>query len=70
MSSTAEPEPVVRPGRTVRSVAGPARVGERPPGKAPRAPQRGEHTVTVLRDLLGYDADRPAGLRAKGAFGD
>ncbi|MFI6962771.1 CaiB/BaiF CoA transferase family protein [Streptomyces sp. NPDC050255] len=55
---------------TVRSVASPVRVGERPPGKAPRAPQRGEHTDTVLRDLLGYDADRAAGLRAKGAFGD
>lgn len=55
---------------TVRSVASPVRVGDRPPGKAPRAPHRGEHTDTVLRDLLGYDADRAADLRAKGAFGD
>ncbi|MEV6162042.1 CoA transferase [Streptomyces sp. NPDC052052] len=55
---------------TVRSVASPVRVGDRPAGKAPRAPQRGEHTDTVLQDLLGYDADRVAGLRAKGAFGD
>jgi crotonobetainyl-CoA:carnitine CoA-transferase CaiB-like acyl-CoA transferase len=34
-----------------------------------RAPTVGEHTDTVLRDLLGYDASRLAELRAAGALG-
>ncbi|MBI2219046.1 MAG: CoA transferase [Candidatus Rokubacteria bacterium] len=32
-------------------------------------PALGEHTETVLHDLLGYDAARTAALRAAGAFG-
>jgi len=33
------------------------------------APTVGEHTETVCRDVLGYDADRVAALRESGAFG-
>jgi crotonobetainyl-CoA:carnitine CoA-transferase CaiB-like acyl-CoA transferase len=49
-------------------IASPVRVGE-PPAEHRRAPELGEHTETVLRDLLGYDEARIAALRAKGAFG-
>lgn len=57
---------------TVRQVAPAVRVG--PPGRDRegehrRAPQRDEHAGYVLRDLLGYDDDTIAGLRAAGAFG-
>jgi crotonobetainyl-CoA:carnitine CoA-transferase CaiB-like acyl-CoA transferase len=34
-----------------------------------RAPELGEHSDQVLRELLGYDDDRIAALRAAGAFG-
>jgi crotonobetainyl-CoA:carnitine CoA-transferase CaiB-like acyl-CoA transferase len=34
-----------------------------------RAPTVGEHTDAVLADVLGYDADTIAGLRASGALG-
>ena len=34
-----------------------------------RAPELGEHTDAVLRDTLGYDADRIAALRESGALG-
>jgi crotonobetainyl-CoA:carnitine CoA-transferase CaiB-like acyl-CoA transferase len=34
-----------------------------------RAPELGEHGDQVLRELLGYDDDRIAALRAAGAFG-
>ena len=34
-----------------------------------RAPALGEHTGEILRDLLQYDADRVAALRASGALG-
>ena len=34
-----------------------------------KAPTVGEHTETVLRETLGYDADRIAALREAGAFG-
>jgi len=34
-----------------------------------RAPDVGEHTDDVLADVLGYDADTIASLRASGAFG-
>jgi crotonobetainyl-CoA:carnitine CoA-transferase CaiB-like acyl-CoA transferase len=41
------------------------------PDDAPitKAPELGEHTDAVLRDVLGYDADRIAALRADGAIG-
>jgi len=35
-----------------------------------RAPNAGEHTDQVMRDVLGYDAERIEALRAAGAFGD
>ena len=35
----------------------------------PRRPTVGEHTDEVLRDVLGYDAERLAALRATGALG-
>jgi crotonobetainyl-CoA:carnitine CoA-transferase CaiB-like acyl-CoA transferase len=34
-----------------------------------KAPEAGEHTDEVLRDLLGYDDARIAALRASGALG-
>nr|MDT0665515.1 hypothetical protein [Micromonospora sp. DSM 115978] len=34
-----------------------------------RAPTVGEHTAEVLRDVLGYDDERLAALRAAGAHG-
>ena len=34
-----------------------------------RAPDVGEHTDEVLHDLLGYDPDQIATLRATGALG-
>ena len=34
-----------------------------------KAPTAGEHTEAVLRDVLGYDDDRIAALRAAGALG-
>jgi crotonobetainyl-CoA:carnitine CoA-transferase CaiB-like acyl-CoA transferase len=43
--------------------------GEDPP-ELTRAPDAGEHTDAVLADVLGYDADRIAALRAAGALGD
>jgi crotonobetainyl-CoA:carnitine CoA-transferase CaiB-like acyl-CoA transferase len=44
------------------------RVGEAA-GEHRRAPELGEHTEAVLREL-GYDDNRIARLRADGAFGD
>ncbi|MBM3660046.1 MAG: CoA transferase [Actinobacteria bacterium] len=35
-----------------------------------RAPNAGEHTDEVLVEVLGYDADKVAALRAAGVFGD
>ncbi|HUF83593.1 MAG TPA: CoA transferase [Acidimicrobiia bacterium] len=35
-----------------------------------RAPKVGEHTDEVLEDILGYEADRIAALRAAGALGE
>jgi crotonobetainyl-CoA:carnitine CoA-transferase CaiB-like acyl-CoA transferase len=45
-------------------------VGEEPPVAARRAPDKGEHTAEILKELLGYDEARIAELRAAGAFGD
>jgi crotonobetainyl-CoA:carnitine CoA-transferase CaiB-like acyl-CoA transferase len=48
----------------------PARVvGEAPPAAATPAPAAGQHTEQILTEVLGYDADRIAGLRACGALG-
>jgi crotonobetainyl-CoA:carnitine CoA-transferase CaiB-like acyl-CoA transferase len=52
---------------TARWIGSPVRVGE-PAAQHRRAPQLGEHTEDVLRELLGYDAARIAALRAAGAI--
>ncbi|ROO84951.1 crotonobetainyl-CoA:carnitine CoA-transferase CaiB-like acyl-CoA transferase [Actinocorallia herbida] len=44
-------------------------VGEAPPAAALPAPEPGEHTEEILRDVLGYDAARLTALRASGALG-
>jgi crotonobetainyl-CoA:carnitine CoA-transferase CaiB-like acyl-CoA transferase len=53
----------------VRSVASPVRVGD-PPTSYRRAPLRGEHGETLLRELLGYDEARIEALHRAAAFGD
>src|SRR5690606_9789349 len=53
----------------VRQVASPVRVGADPPTHR-RAPRLGEDQSYVLHEMLGYDDDRVARLRAAGAFGD
>ncbi|GAB2972169.1 CoA transferase [Amycolatopsis acidiphila] len=52
----------------VRQVASPVRAGDEAPHSR-RAPQRGEHTLPVLRGLLGYDDERMRRLAEAGAFG-
>jgi crotonobetainyl-CoA:carnitine CoA-transferase CaiB-like acyl-CoA transferase len=52
---------------TVRQVASPIRVGDRPPAYR-RAPRRGED-LDYVAELLGYDEDRLRELRGSGAFG-
>jgi formyl-CoA transferase len=38
------------------------------PSKIERSPTLGEHTDEVLREVLGYSADKAARLKAAGAF--
>ena len=52
----------------VRQPATPVRVGDEPVPHR-RAPHRDEDAGYVLREVLGYDDDRVAALRAAGAFG-
>jgi crotonobetainyl-CoA:carnitine CoA-transferase CaiB-like acyl-CoA transferase len=54
---------------TARWIASPVRVGE-DGASHQRAPGLGEHTETVLRELLGYDEQKIARLRANGGFGE
>ncbi|HEY2995345.1 MAG TPA: CoA transferase [Methylomirabilota bacterium] len=51
----------------LREVASPVKTAGTPPPS--RAPRLGEHTDEVLRELLQYDPDRIAALRASGALG-
>jgi crotonobetainyl-CoA:carnitine CoA-transferase CaiB-like acyl-CoA transferase len=44
-------------------------VGEQPPAAATAAPAAGQHTAQILAEVLGYDAQRIAGLRNSGALG-
>jgi crotonobetainyl-CoA:carnitine CoA-transferase CaiB-like acyl-CoA transferase len=44
-------------------------VGEAPPAAAAQAPAVGEHTDQILAEVLGYDTERIAALRATGALG-
>jgi crotonobetainyl-CoA:carnitine CoA-transferase CaiB-like acyl-CoA transferase len=53
---------------SVKQVNSPVRAGEIP-RQHRRAPFRGEHTATVLRDLLGYDDATVHRLSTAGAFG-
>jgi crotonobetainyl-CoA:carnitine CoA-transferase CaiB-like acyl-CoA transferase len=55
---------------TVRQVASPLRVAaEQEAAPLERAPERGEHTDAVLREVCGYAPERVAELRRRGAFG-
>ncbi len=51
-----------------RWIGSPVRVGDPTTGHR-RAPRLGEHTETVLRDLLRYDDEKIVRLQADGAFG-
>jgi len=53
---------------TVKQIATAVRVGEMP-ARHRRAPRRNESAREILEGLLGYDAERIASLRARGAFG-
>jgi crotonobetainyl-CoA:carnitine CoA-transferase CaiB-like acyl-CoA transferase len=44
-------------------------VGEAPPAAAAQAPAVGGHSNQILAEVLGYDAERIAALRAAGALG-
>jgi crotonobetainyl-CoA:carnitine CoA-transferase CaiB-like acyl-CoA transferase len=50
-------------------IASPLRLSETPVKYRHHPPLLGQHTDEVLRDVLGYDADKIAGLRESGAIG-
>jgi crotonobetainyl-CoA:carnitine CoA-transferase CaiB-like acyl-CoA transferase len=50
-------------------VGAPVRLSETPGSVRTPAPMLGEHTETVLRELLGLDATEIAALRAGGVVG-
>lgn len=50
-------------------IASPLRLSETPVEYRHHPPLLGQHTDEVLRDVLGYDADKIAGLRESGAIG-
>jgi crotonobetainyl-CoA:carnitine CoA-transferase CaiB-like acyl-CoA transferase len=52
-----------------RWIASPVRIGSTPAAHR-RAPQLGEHTESILREVLGYDAEHISAARADGAFGE
>ena len=52
---------------TVRQVASPLRLDDEP--RAERAPFRGEHTESVLREVCGYSREQIRGLADAGVFG-
>ena len=54
---------------SVPNIAGPMRFSETPVVSPVAAPVLGQHTLQVLRDLLGFDAARLDDARARGAFG-
>jgi crotonobetainyl-CoA:carnitine CoA-transferase CaiB-like acyl-CoA transferase len=54
----------------VPNVRLPIRYSRTPVADPVCAPEVGQHTVEVIRDILGYDEDRLARLSESGAFGD
>jgi len=52
-------------GGNVKLVRNPINMSGTPPQALTHPPTLGEHTETVLRDVLGYDEDRIAALRAQ-----
>lgn len=54
---------------TVRSPASPVRVGERGRPTYLPAPSRGQHTESILREVLGYTEERILSLKESGAIG-
>lgn len=57
-------------GESVRMPGNPVKLSDAPDeARAPAPPRLGEHTDAVLRELLGYDLDRIAALRAAAAIG-
>jgi len=54
----------------IPNVALPLRYSRVPVADPVAAPDVGQHTDAVLRDLLGYDEDRIVRLAEAGAFGD
>lgn len=55
-------------GEAVRVVGPAPRLSATPPSVRTAPPRLGQHTESVLRDLLGYDEARIAALRAEGAI--
>lgn len=53
----------------IPNIATPLRLDRTPAVPPVAAPSVGEHTETVLREMLGFDDERIAQLRADGAFG-
>jgi crotonobetainyl-CoA:carnitine CoA-transferase CaiB-like acyl-CoA transferase len=58
---------VAQSGTTFRMVPSPLQFDETPPDLT-RAPDHGEHTDEVLRDLLGLDTEQLLDLKLKGAI--
>ncbi|MDO7842315.1 CaiB/BaiF CoA transferase family protein [Sphingomonas immobilis] len=55
-------------GITLPMIANPIRMSETPVNQVSPPPQLGEHTDSVLHEVLGYDDARIAALRAEGAI--
>jgi CoA:oxalate CoA-transferase len=53
----------------IRMLGIPVKLSETPGAIRRPAPLLGEHTDEVLREVLGYDDERTAALRASGALG-
>ncbi|QPS78243.1 CaiB/BaiF CoA transferase family protein, partial [Delftia acidovorans] len=54
---------------SIPNIASPIRYGRTPMADPTPAPAIGQHTAQVLAEVLGYDAQRIAGLAEGGAFG-
>ena len=56
-------------GESTRGPGNPIKLSRTPGETFTAAPDLGEDTDAVLSEILGYDGDRIAGLRQKGAAG-